>query len=118
MKLNYKAYCFSCKSGEQENIPAQWYITGHNGDKPFRGYVCGEHFEMLANDGMVNSSKWIDIDAITSYYTAYRNFDHMVRAYLNTPYTPTLRADIEPDLAILKRAFNDRMEQLGQPNRA
>ena len=40
MKLNYKAFCFSCKAGEQ-NIPAQWHITGHVGLKPFRGYVCG-----------------------------------------------------------------------------
>jgi hypothetical protein len=41
-----------------------------------------------------------------------------IRAYIGTPYTPTLRADVEPDLAILKRAFNDRMIELGLENRA
>ena len=40
----------------------------------------------------------------------------MIRAYIGTPYTPTLRPDIEPDLAILKRAFNDRMTELLQEN--
>jgi hypothetical protein len=118
MKLNYRAFCFSCKQGEQENIPAQWYISGHNGDKPFRGYVCGDHYEMMANDCNITNARWIDIDAITSYHTAYSNFDHMIKAYIGTPYTPTLRPDVEPDLAILKRAFNDRMAELGQPNRA
>jgi len=73
---------------------------------------------MMANDGFVSNSEWIDIDAITSYYTAYSNFEHMIRAYVGTPYTPTLRADVEPNLAILKRAFNDRMAELGQDNRA
>ena len=117
MKLNYKAFCFSCKAGEQD-IPAQWHITGHDGLKPFRGYVCGDHYEMMANDFNITKAKWIDIDAITSYYTAYSNFDRMIRAYIGTPYTPTLRAEVEPDLAILKRAFNDRMAELGLDNRA
>ena len=116
MKLNYKARCFSCKHGEQDNIPAQWYIAGHNGEKPFRGYVCGDHYEMMANDCNITTAKWVDIDAITSHYTAYSNFEHMIRAYIGTPYTPTLRPDIEPDLAILKRAFNDRMTELLQEN--
>jgi hypothetical protein len=73
---------------------------------------------MMADDCNITTAKWIDIDAITCYYTAYSNFDHMVRAYIGTPYTPTLRADVEPDLAILKQAFNDRMAELGLENRA
>jgi hypothetical protein len=118
MKLNYKAFCFSCKQGEQASIPAQWYLTGHDGNKPFHGYVCGDHYEMMANDGLVTNARWTDLNGITSYHTAYNNFEHMISAYIGTPYTPTLRPDVVPDLAILKQAFNDRMTELGQLNRA
>jgi hypothetical protein len=117
MRLNYKAKCFSCKQGEQLNIPAQWFITGHNGSKPFRGYVCDDHFEMMANDGLVTSNKWIDLDGITSYFTGFNSFDAMVKS-VNYCYTPTLRVDVDADLAIVKQAFNDRMIELGLPNRA
>jgi hypothetical protein len=37
---------------------------------------------------------------------------------VNDCYTPTLRVDVDKDLAIVKQAFNDRMIELGLPNRA
>jgi hypothetical protein len=117
MKLNYRANCFSCKQGEQQGISAQWFITGHNGSKPFRGYVCGDHYEMMANDGLVTSAKWIDLDGITSYFTGFNSFNDMVKS-VNYCYTPTLRTDKDKDLEIVRIAFNDKMKELGLPNRA
>jgi len=117
-KLNYKAVCFSCKQGDVQNIPAQWFVTGYDGRKPFNGYVCDDHHEMLATDNMIKSAQSIDLDSIVSYYTGYRNFGHLIRAFVNTPYTPSLRTDVDPELEIVRQAFNDKMAELGFNNRA
>lgn len=116
-KLNYKTVCFSCKQGEQDNIPAQWYVTGHDGNKPFNGYVCDDHYEMLATEDMIKSEQNIDLDSIVAYHTGFKTFDAMVKS-ANYCYTPTLRTDVVPELKIVRQAFNDKMAELGLENRA
>ena len=116
-KLNYKAVCFSCKASELNNIPAQFYVSGHDGCKPFKGYVCEDHYEMLSTNGMIKNSETIDLDYIVSYHTGFKNFDAMVKS-ANYCYTPTLRVDVIPELKIVRQAFNDKMAELGLENRA
>jgi hypothetical protein len=116
-KLNYKATCFSCKQGDIQNIPAQWFVTGYDGTKPFKGYVCDDHHEMLATEDMIKSAQSIDLDSIVAFYTGFKSFDHMIKT-VNSCYTPTLRTDIDPELKIVCQAFNDKMVELGLDNRA
>ena len=116
-KLNYKATCFSCKQGDIQDIPAQWFVTGHDGYRPFKGYVCSDHYEVLATEDLIKSSETIDLDFIVSYHTGFKSFDHMIKS-VSYCYTPTLRTDITPDLKIVRQAFNDKMAELGLANRA
>lgn len=111
--LNYKATCFHCKRGEN-NVPATHFVTGHNGNAPFKGYVCDEHLDMIGHD--LKIIQVIDVDYLVRFHTGFENFEDMVNAS-NHSYTPTLRTDITPELRIVRRAYNDRMIELGLPNR-
>jgi hypothetical protein len=72
---------------------------------------------MLATDDMIKSAQSIDLDSIVVYYTGFKSFDEMVKS-VNSCYTPTLRIDVDPELKIVRQAFNDKMAQLGLDNRA
>jgi len=111
--LNYKATCFHCKRGEQD-VFATHFVTGHNGKSPFSGYVCDDHLEVIADD--VTKQQVINLDYLVQKYTAFTGFDDMIKA-TGKFYTPTIRTDVDLELKIVRRAFNDRMIELGLPNR-
>lgn len=44
--------CSSCRRGENDE-PADVYATGRYEGRPFQGYLCGAHAEMMEEDGAV-----------------------------------------------------------------
>jgi hypothetical protein len=113
MKLNYKAVCSSCRKGEI-NAPADAYVTGYDqiNQRPFRGYLCDDHLEVVLSDGqLVNENVYtISIDAISKAEFGY-GFAEFVKKHTY----PTLRGN---RLSMLADAFNAHMKQHKQPYRA
>mgnify|MGYP003647684079 FL=1 len=42
--------CSSCRAGELTN-PADWKVSGHDGQRPFCCNLCIDHFDMVCDDG-------------------------------------------------------------------
>jgi hypothetical protein len=51
-----KRDCFHCRHGEVHGTPVDWYVEGRYGPdldgacRPFRGYVCDDHLDVLMHD--------------------------------------------------------------------
>jgi hypothetical protein len=120
MKINYKAKCSSCRAGEQ-NVPADYYVEGkyvfRDKPAPFRGYLCNDHFDIFEEEGVATKAVCINLDVLVQNYTGFKNFNDMVKS-VNYCYTPTLRIDVDPQLKIVRQAFNEKMVELGLENRA
>ena len=113
MKLNYKANCSSCRKGEISNR-ADAYATGYDqiNQRPFRGYLCDDHLEVVLSDGqLINENVYtISVDAICKVEFGY-GFAEFV--YRHT--YPTLRGE---RLSMVADAFNAHMKEHNQPYRA
>ena len=95
--------CNSCKAGGVK-VPADVYVTGKvPGErkywKPYRGYLCLEHLDMLLTDGAELKivqrfgkckEKWLD--QLTYQYTGFHNFKALCQGFKGVNCTPTLRA--------------------------
>jgi len=114
MKLNYKAVCSSCRAGEHSTL-ADAFVTGYDqfNQRPFRGYLCDDHLDVVLHDGqLINENVYsISIDAVCKVELGC-TFKEFVQ---RTCYNPTLRGD---RLAKVVDAFNDYMKTNNQPFRA
>jgi len=114
MKLNYKALCSSCRTGEHK-VPADAFVTGYDqfNQRPFRGYLCDNHLDMVLHDGQLINEKIreMSVDAICKTELGC-TFDEFVQ---RTCYNPTLRGE---RFARLIEAFNLHMWSHDQPWRA
>ena len=114
MKLNYKALCSSCRAGEHKS-PADAFVTGYDqfNQRPFRGYLCDEHLDIVLHDGQLVKEKIreMGVDAVckAEFNCTFKEFVQ------RTCYNPTLRGD---RLARVAEAFNHYMESHSQPWRA
>lgn len=114
MKLNYKALCSSCRAGEH-SAPADAFVTGYDqfNQRPFRGYLCDDHLDVVLHDGQLVNEKTYDIslDAICKAELGC-TFDVFVK---RSCYNPTLRGD---RLARVVDAFNAAKQANNEPFRA
>ena len=49
--------CFSCRQGDIDDVPADYYVTGSFEGRPFRGNLCRDHYEMYLEDGLKVSNE-------------------------------------------------------------
>lgn len=114
MKLNYKALCSSCRAGEHTS-PADAFVTGYDqfNQRPFRGYLCDEHLDIVLHDGQLVKEKvypmGVDAACKTEFNCTFKQL------CLNARWNPTLRGE---RLARLVEAFNYYMESHNKPWRA
>lgn len=110
---NQRRMCASCRRGEIDDEPAEYYVTGIIDEHPFRGYLCESHLEMYLNDGwpikyltLIGSDEWYKLMGdLTREYTGYHGFGDMCT------FTPTLRtertmtAEQRADIATLRAGY-------------
>jgi len=114
MKLNYKALCSSCRAGENK-VFADAFVTGYDqiNQRPFRGYLCDDHLDIVLHDGQLVNEKIhaTGVDAVCK-----DEFNCTLEELcLNARWNPTLRGE---RLARLVHAFNYYMEAHNKPWRA
>ena len=114
MKLNYKALCSSCRAGEH-TTSADAFVTGYDqfNQRPFRGYLCDDHLDIVLHDGQLTNENVysISVDAVCKAELGC-TFKEFVQ---RTCYNPTLRGD---HLARVVDAFNDYMKANNETYRA
>jgi len=110
--LNIHANCASCKRGEIKapaDVFVQGFIVRDDRKIPYRGYLCDDHYELMAQQGDDElRATDINMDRITIKETAFSSFEQLCAMHHN----PTLRNNM------LRSAYNSYMAANKLPHRA